>query len=145
MKARTLQTLIDLEQRRLDDALAAFQQMDQALVSAKAQTRQLDQFLLEYQQRSPVHRTNAQAVELFAAQDHFTTRLGQAINTQKIHQAEIEQHRNDAQSSLAEKFKRLQGLKKLQTLEAMRKRKRQGSLEQHFFDELAARRVPTQA
>ncbi len=140
MKPRTLQLLIDLEQRRLDQAQTAFAQMQSAYQQAVLQTRQLEGYRADYQARSPVMQSLPTLTLKLNQQDQFLQRLTEALNSQRLKQDELAGHLQHAQAELAHHFQRVHGLKKLQVLEHKRGIRQEARLEQLQLDERASHR-----
>ncbi|WP_157269891.1 flagellar export protein FliJ [Azohydromonas aeria] len=100
---RSLQVLLEHEQRRRDQALAVLRQAQQRLQQAQAQAEQLDGYRGEYQQRWSAQFSRAATdMAVLGCYQSFAERLHQAVDQQqqasRLAQAQVDRARQALQA-----------------------------------------------
>ncbi|NML14862.1 flagellar export protein FliJ [Azohydromonas caseinilytica] len=137
---RSLHTLLELEERRRDQALAHLRQVQSRLQQAQAQAEQLDQYRGDYQQRwSAQFSTAGTDMATLQCYQSFGDRLEQAV-TQQEHIRNLAQTQFDrARQALLAQETRVAAVSKLIARRQAQARLAEDRREQKRNDEAAGR------
>lgn len=134
-----LHLLLERETAERDLAIAALQQAQQQLQSARRQGEQLAAYRDDYQRRWSAQFGRSGSVEILRCYQGFSERLNQAIDQQRAAQAQAEQREAGARESLTAQELRVASVRKLIERRDAEARRAEQRRDQQRSDESAQR------
>lgn len=112
-RLQLLDTLLEREQRRRDEALAAYRQVQRQAQQARDQGQALHHYRSDYRQRWSAQFSQAAPIEIVRCYQAFVARLDQAIHTQQDTTQRIEAREAAALATLRHRELKLATVQRL--------------------------------